>query len=167
MTPDMAERTLASVTQTHLSLVIFLHVHKLSPMYEHAVMHVLRLRPARSIATSLSTSTAASLGAWLQIPTHAMYAFAPHDSPYPVSVSFDTVDIPYSDTLVRAYAKPAFDRIETQDDVALLFVPTRSQCMTAAHELAARFAMKGYTAHPDADEAVSYTHLTLPTSDLV
>lgn len=153
MTPDMAARTLASVTQTHLSLVIFLHVHKLSPMYEHAVMHVHRLRPARSIATSLSTSTAASLGAWLQIPTHAMYAFAPHDSPYPVSVSFDTVDIPYSDTLVRAYAKPAFDRIETQDDVALLFVPTRSQCMTAAHELAARFAMKGYTAHPDADEA--------------
>ena len=82
-----------------------------------------------------------------------MYAFAPHDSPYPVSVSFDTVDIPYSDTLVRAYAKPAFDRIETQDDVALLFAPTRSQCMTAAHELAARFAMKGYTAHPDADVA--------------
>ena len=159
MTPADAANALSGATAAHaqlptLSLVVCLHIHKLTPAYELAIMQIRRTQPSRFIATAQCLSTAASFAAWLHIPTHAMYAFAPSDTPYPVSMSFDTVDIPYSETLVRAYAKPAFDCLETHEgEVGLLFAPTRAQCITAAQELTARFAMKGFTAHPDVESA--------------
>lgn len=152
LSPDEAA-ALCSLKNANIALAIFLHIHQLSPAYELGIMQIQRLRAERIIATSLSTSTGADLGAWLHIPTHAMFAFPLTAAPYPVATAFDTVDIPYSDTLVRAYAKPAFDRMEHHGDVALLFVPTRAQCVTAAQELGARLAMQSITAHNDAEHA--------------
>ena len=126
------------------SLVVLSHLHQLDTTYELAVMHLRRTAPmARVVATALSLSTAHSLAQWLQVPLHTTFVWDPRDSPYPVATSFATVDVPYSDTLVKAYAKPALDKMLAHGGPALLFAPTRAQCFTAAQELVARMATAG------------------------
>ncbi|WFD20052.1 RNA helicase [Malassezia caprae] len=126
------------------SLIVLSHLHQLDTTYELAVMHLRRTAPtARVVATALSLSTAHSLAQWLQVPPSATFVWDPRDSPYPVATSFATIDVPYSDTLVKAYAKPALDKILAHGGPALLFAPTRAQCFTAAQELLARMATAG------------------------
>ncbi|WFD27418.1 RNA helicase [Malassezia nana] len=142
------------------ALVVVSQLHWLDTTYELAVMHLRRTAPmARLVATAASLSTAHSVAEWLQVPPSTTFAFDPRDSPYPVTISLATVDIAYSDMLVKAYAKPALDKILTHGGPALLFAPTRSQCFTAAHELVARMATAG-TVMP-VDTAHKWRHTDL------
>ncbi|WFD37719.1 RNA helicase [Malassezia japonica] len=124
-------------------LVVLLDLHRLDAAYELAVMQLVRQRPQRMIATSACIATAQSVAQWLNIPPRHTYTFAPGDHPYPATLALDTVDVAYSDALVRAFIKPAYDHIKaagSDDGPALLFVSSRTQCMFAARELIARLA---------------------------
>ncbi|WFD23700.1 RNA helicase [Malassezia equina] len=134
------------------SLIVLSHVHQMDITYELAVMHVRRTAAsARIVATAVSLHTAHSFAQWLQVPSHTTFVWDPRESPYPVATSLATVDVPYSDTLVKAYAKPALDKMLAHGGPALLFAPTRSQCFTAAQELVARMATAGMAVPLDTD----------------
>lgn len=141
---DVVVATPAQVPVGAFSLIVLHDVNELDAMYELAVMQLRRTSPhARFIATGASVSTTASLAEWLHVAPPRALLFSPGESPHAVATTFDTVDIPYSDMLVRAFVKPALDRILAANGPALLFAPTRAQCMTAASELLARSATLG------------------------
>lgn len=133
-----------------LALMLLLDVHRLDETYELAIMQCMRqAQPQRTVATSVNTYCSDSLARWLHVPRNGTFAFAQADAPYAVSTSLETVDMPYSESLVRAYIKPALDRIRALETPGLLLVPSRSQCNTAAHELMARMATSGMTGSAD------------------
>ncbi|WFD36018.1 RNA helicase [Malassezia cuniculi] len=124
--------------------IIVLHdMHIMSCAYELAVMQLLDTAPkARRIATSACLVAPAALAAWLGISAQHTYSFAPHDQPYPVTLSVEPVDIPPSSALVRTLIKPAFERLRTHiaHGPGVLVVPNREQCSIAANELVSRIA---------------------------
>ncbi|WFD42549.1 RNA helicase [Malassezia psittaci] len=123
------------------TLALFVDLHRLSNKYELNIMQVLRLRPERIVATSACLATASSLSAWLNIKQNHTYTFQLGDHPYPATLAFETVDVNYSDALVRAFIKPAYDHIRNSNpEPAILIAASRTQCMLAARELLARLA---------------------------
>lgn len=163
-TPDVAQALASRHAWPALALLLCFDLHRLDATYECAVMHVRRTaQPARMVATAVSCQSALSLARWLQVPSTALYTFGPSDTPYPVSLTLDTVDLAYSDTLVRAYVKPALDRMSSHATPALLWSPTRAQCFTAARELVARLATNPLPTSPELEsmaQAITHTELS-------
>ncbi|WFD31329.1 RNA helicase [Malassezia sp. CBS 17886] len=140
--PADAAARLATAT-----LLVAHDLHALDARYELALMQVRRCVPtaARVVATSASAATATDLGAWLRVGAEHVTNLRPSDQPYPVALSFQGVDIPYSDALVCALVKPACDRLHAQGPgaTAVFFVPSQAQCAAAGRELLKRLAAGG------------------------
>ena len=123
------------------TLVVVLDVHRMDAAYELAVMRALQHTAARVVATSACLATAPSVAAWLRVAPAHTYTFQPGDAPYPATLEVATVDVAYSEAMVRVFVKPAYDRIQAVNyEPTLLVVSSRAQCISAARELVARLA---------------------------
>ncbi|PKI83976.1 RNA helicase [Malassezia vespertilionis] len=132
--------TPATLSSPSTALCILLDMHCMDATYELAVIQILRNAPRRIVASSASLASAECVASWLGIAPRHVYNYAPEDRPYPVSLTMDTVDIPYSDTQVRGYIKPAYERVRAAPGPAILITPLRNQSWIAANELLARMA---------------------------
>jgi antiviral helicase SLH1 len=129
----------------HFNLVVVEDVHLLDAPLElllSKMRRVISREHTRLVVTSASLADASGLQEWLDIKPAATFSFHPSDSPSPLRISFQSFDLPHSVTLLKAMAKPAYDRMKAAvaSGPAMVFVPSRAQCLGTATDLSTRSA---------------------------
>ncbi|PWN54230.1 Sec63-domain-containing protein [Violaceomyces palustris] len=138
---------LGSKILEQVSLVILEDLHLLDPTYELVSARLLREaslaeQEIRFVATSSSLQDATSLGGWLGVKDSALYSFHPKDRPSSLTSAIQSFDLPHSLGLLKSMVKPAYDKMRevSTKGPAILFVPSRHQCLSTAYDLVTRMA---------------------------
>ncbi|EGO01821.1 hypothetical protein SERLA73DRAFT_120470 [Serpula lacrymans var. lacrymans S7.3] len=127
-------------------LVVCENLEQLNPSYELGVSllrYLLQPSPTRFIGVSSSLYDPTDLAAWFEVDPLAMHSFRARDRDSPLIVSTQTFTIPYSAVLFKSMAKPAYAAIRSclPSGPVIVFVPSRSQCRSAAMDFITQCAL--------------------------
>lgn len=128
-------------------LIVAEDLHLLNPAYELLLSRLKDLSKEempRLVATSASLYDCTSLASWLNIPELGVLSFHADDRPVPLRLSTQSFDLAHSLALLKMMVKPAYDKaktaVQSRSGPVILFVPSRSQCLTTAGDLVTRAA---------------------------
>ncbi|KAF8309549.1 Sec63-domain-containing protein [Clavulina sp. PMI_390] len=130
-----------------LGLVVCEGLELLDPVYELAVsilLHSTQTLPVRFIGITTSLSDSADLARWLRVHDDELYDFRPNDRDQSLSTTSQAFTIPPSSALFKAMVRPAHIALRTisPNEAAVVFVPSRGQCRTIAHDLITQCAIE-------------------------
>lgn len=119
-----------------VDLIVAHDLHALDPAYELALSRLRWAYPGtRIVGSSASLADATSVGAWLDVPEHSVYSFAPGTRTTSLTTNLQPFTTPHSYALLRQMVKPAYDAMRTAAGSTIAFVPSRSQCRITAKDL--------------------------------
>lgn len=130
-----------------LRLVICEDLELLDAEYELAIsllLHATQTRPVRFVGTTTCLSDPSGLAAWLRVPSGAMTCFRPGDREQDLRTDIKVAAQSHAATPLKALAKPVHSAISTAiSEQAVIFVPSRNQCMLVANDLVTQSAVEG------------------------
>ncbi|KAI0832546.1 Sec63-domain-containing protein [Trametes gibbosa] len=142
-----------------LRLVLCESLELLDAVYELGIsllLHATQAYSVRFLGLSSSLNDPTDLAAWLDVDPLALHSFKPSDRDQALSVSTQTFTIPHSAALFKAMAKPAHTAIQAaRGEPAIVFVPSRNQCVSVALDLITQCALESETARGYLPETVS------------
>ncbi len=163
-----------------LRMVLCENLELLDPAYELGIstlMHETQQFPVRYVGLSNSLNDPADLAAWLNVDPSALHSFRPNERDQALTVSTTTFTIPQSAALFKAMAKPAHAAIQSvirgvYGELAIVFVPSRSQCRSVALDLITQCALEvetgnGYRLDEIAPDALERSLARLQDRSLV
>ncbi|CAG8650557.1 4773_t:CDS:1 [Acaulospora colombiana] len=150
------------------SLIVFRDLEILNGTYEIALSYLLlalQSHPVRLVGLASSLNDIDALSQWLNVSEDGQFMLSPAERDQAIATTSQTFTIPYSAALMRAMAKPLYDRIQATPihENVLVFVPSTSQCNAIISDLLTQCAlamnMRGFIG-----EAVSQDALGLYTN---
>jgi antiviral helicase SLH1 len=152
------------------SLLILKDLDLLNEAYEIGVSYLLlalQSHPVRIVGLASSLNDIEALSRWLHVSEDGQFVLSPAERDQAITTTSQTFTIPYSAALMKAMAKPLYDRIQATPihDNVLVFVPSISQCAAVISDLLTQCAlsmnMRGFIG-----EAVSQDALGVYTNQL-
>ncbi|PVF94776.1 putative RNA helicase [Serendipita vermifera] len=128
------------------SLIVLKNLEILNEAYEIAVSYLLlalQSHPVRLVGLASSLNDIDALSQWLNVSDDGQFMLAPTERDQAITTTSQTFTIPYSAALMKAMAKPLYDRIQATPihDNVLVFVPSTSQCSAVISDLLTQCAL--------------------------
>ncbi|OSX59244.1 hypothetical protein POSPLADRAFT_1048584 [Postia placenta MAD-698-R-SB12] len=141
----MGHRQAGKDALSSLMLVLCEDLQDLDATYELGVsllLHATQSLPVRFIGLSSSLNDPSDLASWLGADPLALHSFRPSDRGQSLSVHIQTFTIPQSAALFKAMAKPTHTAVQgTPKEPSIVFIPSRNQCRSIAHDLMTQCAL--------------------------